>query len=97
MEACDSRTPGHLQQRMRRALLLIVDELGFIPFDWAGGELFLNLLSKRYEYYYTIYTTKPAFSEWVQVFGDEKITTALLDRLGYHDHILNARGSSYRA
>lgn len=95
-EARDSRSLGRLQRRVLRASLLIVDELGFVPFDRAGGELLFNLLSQRYERRSTVVTTNLAFSEWVQVFGDEKLTTALLDRLGHHAHILTTHGSSYR-
>lgn len=76
--------------------LLVVDELGFVPFDRAGGELLFNLLADRYEQRSTLVTTNLFFGEWVQVFGDEKLTTALLDRLGHHGHILTTRGESYR-
>jgi len=85
-----------MHQRIRRAALLIVDEFGFVPFDRAGGELLFNLLSERHERASTIVTTNLAFSEWVQVLGDEKLTTGLLDRLAYRAHILTTKGPSYR-
>lgn len=97
LESRDQRLLGQLHRRIARADLLIVDELGFVPFDRAGGELLFNLLSERYERRSTLITTNLAFSEWVQVFGDAKLTTALLDRLGHHSHILTTRGSSYRS
>ncbi len=67
-----------------------------MPFDRAGGELLCNLLSDRYETRSTAITSNLNFGEWVQVFGDEKLTTALLDRLGHHSHILTTRGPSHR-
>jgi len=97
LEARDERLLGRLHRRLEGGDLLIVDELGFVPFDRAGGELLFNLLSERYERRSTLITTNLAFSEWVQVFGDAKLTTALLDRLGHHSHILTTRGSSYRS
>jgi DNA replication protein DnaC len=96
LEARDARVLGRLHKRLLKASLLIVDELGFVPFDRAGGEALFNLLSERYERRSTIVTSNLAFSEWVQVFGDEKLTTALLDRLAHHAHILTTKGTSYR-
>ena len=97
LEAKDGRNLGRLQQRLYRADLLIVDELGFVPFDRTGGELLFNVFSDRYERRSTLLTTNLSFSEWVKVFGDEKLTTALLDRLGHHSHILTTRGPSFRS
>jgi DNA replication protein DnaC len=97
VEAKDERNLGRLQQRLYRVDLLIVDELGFVPFDRTGGELLFNVFSERYERRSSLLTSNLAFSEWVKVFGDEKLTTALLDRLGHHSHILTPRGPSFRS
>ena len=85
-----------MQQRLQRVDLLVIDKLGFVPFDRVGGELLFNVFADRYERRSTVITTNLAFSEWVKVFGDEKMTLALLDRLGQRAHILTTKGRSYR-
>lgn len=96
VEARDNRDLLLLRRKLLRVQLLVLDELGFVPFDRAGGELLFNVLSERYERRSTLVTTNLAFSEWVSVFGDEKLTVALLDRLSHHAHILTTKGKSYR-
>lgn len=97
LEARDARELGRLQRRLLTLDLLIVDELGFVPFDRVGGELLFNLISDRYERRATAVTTNLAFAEWVTVFaGDEKLTTALLDRLAHHATVIPTKGKSYR-
>ncbi len=97
LEARDARELGRLQRRLSSVDLLIVDELGFVPFERAGGELLFNLLAERYEKKSVLVTTNLAFGEWVKVFGgDEKLTTALLDRLAHHATVLTTKGKSYR-
>jgi DNA replication protein DnaC len=97
VEARDARELTRLQQRLLRVDVLIVDELGFVPFDRVGGELLFNLITDRYERRATVVTTNLTFAEWVTVFaGDEKLTTALLDRLAHHATVLTTKGKSYR-
>lgn len=75
----------------------ILDELGFVPFDSAGGELFFKLLTERYKRRSVIVTTNLAFGEWVKVFGgDEKLTTALLDCLAHYATVIATKGKSFR-
>jgi DNA replication protein DnaC len=98
VEARDERELGRTQARLRRVDLLILDEVGFVPFDRAGGELLFNMLADRYERRRAVViTTNLAFAEWPRVFADdEKLTTALLDRLAERATIVTTRGKSYR-
>ena len=90
---------GRLEERLKlltQPQLLIVDEIGYLPIDRQGANLFFQLVSRRYERGSVLITSNRAVSEWGTVFGDAVVATAILDRLLHHSHVITIRGDSYR-
>jgi DNA replication protein DnaC len=90
---------GRLEERLgffAKPKLLIIDELGYLPFEINAAHLFFQLVSRRYERGSVLITSNRAVGEWGNVFGDPVVATAILDRLLHHSHVITIRGDSYR-
>ena len=94
---------SHQENRLKDALktfnkykLLIIDEIGYLPVDRNGANLFFQLIAKRYEKNSIIITTNQPFSKWGELFSDNTLANAILDRLLHHSYVLNITGDSYR-
>ena len=96
IEAQDERRLQRMQKQLTSQNLLIIDELGFVPLRKLGAELLFEVISQCYERGSIIITSNLFFDEWTEVFGSERLTDALLDRLTHHVHILEMNGESYR-
>ena len=90
---------GTLRERIRylcRASLLVVDEIGYLPISHTGAVLFFQLMNRRYEHASTVLTSNKGFEQWGEVFSDDVMAAALIDRVLHHCHLVNIRGNSYR-
>ena len=96
LEARHDKQLLRLQKQLAKYKLLIIDELGYVPLSPTGAELLFEVFSQRYERGSTIVTSNLPFDEWTSVFGSERLTGALLDRLTHHVHILEMNGESFR-
>ena len=96
MEAREERQLERMLRNLQRHDLLVLDELGYVPFSKAGAELLFEVVSRAYERQSLIVTTNLPFENWPEVCGSERLTGAMLDRLTHRVHILEANGESYR-
>lgn len=83
-------------KRLGRYPLLVIDEVGYIPFEPDAANLFFQLVSARYEQASLIVTSNKPFGRWGEIFGDPVVAAAMIDRLVHHAHIINLKGDSYR-
>lgn len=96
LEAREERQLERMLKHLQRQELLLLDELGYVPFSKAGAELLFEVVSRAYERTSLIVTTNLPFENWPEVCGSERLTGAMLDRLTHRVHILEANGESYR-
>lgn len=96
LERREEQALEKLQKQLERHHLLVLDELGYVPFSKTGAELLFEVVSRAYERTSLLVTTNLPFEEWTEVMGSERLTGALLDRLTHRVHILEANGESYR-
>ncbi len=95
----EAQAAGHLARRLAvltHPSLLVVDEIGYLPINHTGAVLFFQLMNRRYEHASTVLTSNKSFEEWGEVFGDDVMAAALIDRVLHHCHLVNIRGNSYR-
>jgi DNA replication protein DnaC len=96
LEQRENRTLQRLYKQLQRQEVIILDELGYVPFSKAGAELLFDVVGRAYERTSLIVTTNLPFEQWTEVLGSERLTGAMLDRLTHRVHILEANGQSYR-
>jgi DNA replication protein DnaC len=96
IEARNEKYQRHFQKQLTAYELLIIDELGYVPLSKTGAELLFETISQRYERTSTLITSNLPFDEWTEIFGSERLTGALLDRITHHVHILEMNADSYR-
>jgi DNA replication protein DnaC len=95
----EAKRQDQLEAELKRLALiplLVVDEIGYIPFDPQAANLMFELVSSRYEHASMIVTSNKPFSKWGEIFGDDMVATAMIDRLIHHSEILSLKGDSYR-
>ena len=96
LECREEKRLQRLQKQIQRLHLLVLDELGYVPFSKAGAQLLFEVVGRAYEQKSLMVTTNMHFEQWTEVFGSERLTGALLDRLTHRCHIIEANGESYR-
>src|SRR5690349_16173908 len=95
----EAQAAGRLTRRLAvltHPSLLVVDEIGYLPINRSGAVLFFQLMNRRYEHASTVLTSNKGFEEWGEIFGDDVMAAALIDRVLHHCHLVNIRGNSYR-